>query len=1041
MPSRLLTLLLGLAILLSVPSLVATRALPPVSAIASAQETPAGATPGPAPATRCPAPEGFSDAGVTVGLEATFPPPDVVSFGLPLPAGVLSDAGTLRVTAGGQPVPATVAVLLDDLDAAGVRVGVRAVLVQFPSSILPEGCGSVELTWQGGGVTVTSEPASFAETSAASDEVVDQATYTIEERNGEAALVTSNRQSRVLFTAREPAVLATFPAGYLAATGIFGHQVAASQIGPDLAGLQFISDAVTPFGLSAMYQESYPINADKVIDPTDPDDGYEGWLYDRCTTFLSFYVHTGDTRFLREGYRLCSYYADHIELSGENRGIFTGKPDPDPKYSHLRGLYAYYALTGDEAAREAGTAIAERFLADQDFVAPYRNGQMDNFWTERILAVSLESLYYGHRLTGDGAYLTAVAELVGTAHRHITGDAATLTQLNPAAPAFPPQNCLIHTAGQAGEGDDDEPWCSGWMPVLMIDTLLTYQDQTDDTRVDEIFVRMTRYLRDIGAAYFDPATANADDTFLYPAAPSTAPDDENQRALVPLYGAALGVDGQRVQSGEYDDFQHCLDVTAITAAGIRALKRGGGFDQNPIGPFASEGDSFLALHEEFAFCAAWTFADQARPHRNPDTWTAEELAEGLADPATFIDENNIANISHAVSPARKISWWFNSALEQFALLLEAGVAVPELHPGVIQPGDVAPQPVPTSGPATVATAAPAPTTAAAPTPAPETATPTGPAASEGGAAADGPGQIVYTTVDGSIYRVAARAGATPEHISAVLDRMAPVVATAENVPRAVDRWGGVSANGQWLLLRTERFFADCAGWACLVVMPADLSSSEAVRIDGEMVHPNGPAAIAGGGDLVIYADAGGPHEYDLWATARLGNGWSAPFPLTGDSPYPFHAEPAISGDGKRVLFACGNHQYLVESTAICEVATDGTGFRVVLTPADGPAGSSPTAALRHPAYVPDGSIVFAADWTGPAVWRIPPGEVTPERIGPGFDVDYGPCVLPDGRIASLWQGRSENTASLRELKVMTPDGLSYIIIVTGQDIDDIDCGG
>ncbi len=131
-------------------------------------------------------------------------------------------------------------------------------------------------------------------------------------------------------------------------------------------------------------------------------------------------------------------------------------------------------------------------------------------------------------------------------------------------------------------------------------------------------------------------------------------------------------------------------VTALTAAGHRALKRTGGYDQNPIGPFASEGAALLALHEEFAFCAAWTFADQTRPHRDPATWTgpdaAEELAEGLADPAAFIEENNIGNISHNVSPQRKIGWWFNAALQQFALLEEAGIAVPELHPGLIQPG-------------------------------------------------------------------------------------------------------------------------------------------------------------------------------------------------------------------------------------------------------------------------------------------------------------------------------------------------------------------
>jgi hypothetical protein len=227
------------------------------------------------------------------------------------------------------------------------------------------------------------------------------------------------------------------------------------------------------------------------------------------------------------------------------------------------------------------------------------------------------------------------------------------------------------------------------MPALLVDPLLAYQAQTGDARVDEIFVRLTRYLRDIGTAYFDNNRTNLDDTFLHPATPSRSPDDEDQRLLVPLYGAGLGADGVRRNFGEFDDYEHCLDATAITAAGLRALKRQGGYDRHPIGPFASEGASFLALHQEFAFCAEWTFATDSRPHRNPATWAGPaaeaELATGLSNPAKFIADNNIGNISHNVSPSRKISWWFNAALEQFALLREARIAIPVLHAGTIQP--------------------------------------------------------------------------------------------------------------------------------------------------------------------------------------------------------------------------------------------------------------------------------------------------------------------------------------------------------------------
>jgi hypothetical protein len=37
------------------------------------------------------------------------------------------------------------------------------------------------------------------------------------------------------------------------------------------------------------------------------------------------------------------------------------------------------------------------------------------------------------------------------------------------------------------------------------------------------------------------------------------------------------------------------------------------------------------------------------------------------------------------SPQRKLSWWFNMSMLQYGALAEAGIAVPALQPGVIQP--------------------------------------------------------------------------------------------------------------------------------------------------------------------------------------------------------------------------------------------------------------------------------------------------------------------------------------------------------------------
>jgi len=37
------------------------------------------------------------------------------------------------------------------------------------------------------------------------------------------------------------------------------------------------------------------------------------------------------------------------------------------------------------------------------------------------------------------------------------------------------------------------------------------------------------------------------------------------------------------------------------------------------------------------------------------------------------------------SPQRKLSWWFNTSMLQFGLLKDAGIKVPVLRPGVVQP--------------------------------------------------------------------------------------------------------------------------------------------------------------------------------------------------------------------------------------------------------------------------------------------------------------------------------------------------------------------
>jgi hypothetical protein len=623
--------------------------------------------------------------GVRVHLQRTFTAAKVISFGLPVPPGALKDVTTIRFNMGGAPVDASVKTLLAEHDAEGAPVGVRALLVQLPASILAGDIADVDIAWRGPGSAPGTVMAPFVSPDVSTDapEVVGTSVRTIAATGGVNKLVEGPRVDKTLFTGREPRILATFPDGYLAATGLLGHQIAAADAATgDTAGLAFLSDEVRRFGVSAMYAEAYPLNPDGVVDPVV---NFEGWLYDRCASFLTFYTHTGDARFLRHAYRSCSYYAGKISLTGVNAGIFTGKPDADTKYSHLRGLYAYYALTGDEGALAAGKAIATMWQQDIQFVGPYRQGHLrgtDKLWTERLLGTSLEGLYYGHRLTGDAQFLTAFREMLDTAHRHITGDAAALALINPGVGPFPPQNCFIHSAEQHAEGVATDPWCSIWMSELTIDSLLQYQNQTKDPRVDEIFVRLARYLRDVGSQYL--VNDIEGDSFLAPKS-CYDPKAGSIRRLVPLYGSGLDAAMTRHNFGLADDSEHCTDATALTSAAIRALVRQGKFAATPVPPFASEGESFVAMHHEFAACAKITFDDDSRPKRDPAAWTSAELAGGLADPATFIAKNLIGYPKYPTSPQRKLSWWFNSSMLQFGLLAEAGVKIPTLQPGRVQP--------------------------------------------------------------------------------------------------------------------------------------------------------------------------------------------------------------------------------------------------------------------------------------------------------------------------------------------------------------------
>jgi hypothetical protein len=95
--------------------------------------------------------------------------------------------------------------------------------------------------------------------------------------------------------------------------------------------------------------------------------------------------------------------------------------------------------------------------------------------------------------------------------------------------------------------------------------------------------------------------------------------------------------------------------------------------------------------------------------------------------------------------------------------------------------------------------------------------------------------------------------------------------------------------------------------------------------------------------------------------------------------------------------------------------------------------------LHHPDYEPDGGIVFQASWDD-GLWRVPAGAGEPQPMGAAPSGDSAPCAMADGRVASLWYGWPDGDGT-PQIKLTTPDGAAYAVLLAGTPVEDITCGG
>lgn len=143
-----------------------------------------------------------------------------------------------------------------------------------------------------------------------------------------------------------------------------------------------------------------------------------------------------------------------------------------------------------------------------------------------------------------------------------------------------------------------------------------------------------------------------------------------------------------------------------------------------------------------------------------------------------------------------------------------------------------------------------------------------------------------------------------------------------------------------------------------------------------------------------------------------------------------------------MAFDAGTNSF--PSTAIGKVKLDGTGFHDLVSKDDDPPGFGPSAEAHAPAYAPDGSVCFEAEWGGSEqIWRQPAGGGRPSLVQSAFTDDNSPTVLPDGRVASLWLG-SATGSGRHEIKVMDADGQPAMTLTSTNspfsEVDDVGLG-
>lgn len=383
---------------------------------------------------------------VTLHARVETPGIEQVSFGLPLPQGLLSD--TKRVTVlddKGLEISAAVR-SLEVWRTGGKDGSIRSLLIQFKADFSPDRTQRIKVV--------------FDKARRKSRDNFVPVSQTLIDPDG----------------LKGPRVMALLPARWLCDSQIAGPQVPATESGDYSAYEQFV-------------ERNFPGSL-KYIDSKV----YHEWLYDRTSNWYKMYIRTGEQKFLEAAYSAAHFLRLHTKMDGPDAGTFTLK-GADLKYVYPRAMHLHYLLTGDERALETGKAMARYCLNNFDPV--YRSASLSavplgvdpernrTFWSPRHQAYGLMGVLHGWEMTGDRAYWKKAQACVAAYDRH---------------QRQPPD-------GLAPDGSLRQDWSlydpneanfrgatSAWMMALLLDSLFHYWTMTKDGRVPEMVIKWCDFL-------------------------------------------------------------------------------------------------------------------------------------------------------------------------------------------------------------------------------------------------------------------------------------------------------------------------------------------------------------------------------------------------------------------------------------------------------------------------------------------------------------------------------------------------------------------